>query len=73
MGGSKSQMNMNTENGWLINLARNQNSLVVVARLCFCKTAGHAYHKNTSGFHQNVGEQVVQCNVPRPSSERSIG
>ena len=50
MGVSKSQMKsvdvlyMNTENRWLVNLARNQNSLVVVARLSFCKTAGHAYH-----------------------------
>ena len=45
MGVSKSQMKsvdvlyMNTENRWLVNLARNQNSLVVVARLSFCKTA----------------------------------
>ena len=48
MGVSKSQMNsvdsLNTENTWLVNLARNQNSLVVLARLSFCKTAGHAYH-----------------------------
>ena len=50
VGVSKSQMNsvdvlyMNTENRWLVNLGRNQNSLVVVERLSFCKTAGHAYH-----------------------------
>ena len=64
MGASKSQMNsvdalMNTKNRiWLVNLARKQNSLVVVARLCFCKNSGTRLPQlmNTSGFHQNVGE-----------------
>ena len=51
---------MNTENNWLANLAnlaRNQNSLVVVARL--------AKQRVTSGFHQNVGEGNKSLNGPR--------
>ena len=58
---------MNTRTLWLVNLARNQNSLEVVACLSFCKTAGHAYHiMNTSGFHQNVGEGNKSFNAMSP-------
>ena len=53
---------MNTENSWLVNLARNQNSLVVVARLSFCKTAGHTYHiMNTT--RMLVKGTSRECNV----------
>ena len=31
------RVNMNTENRWLVNVAHNHNSLVVVARQRFCK------------------------------------
>ena len=57
---------MNTENGWLVNLARNQNSLVVVARQRFCKRADHAQLINTSGFYQNAGELYKSLNAMSP-------
>ena len=50
---------MITENRWLVNLARNQNSLVVVAHLSFfLQNSGTCLPQlmNTSVFHQNVGE-----------------
>ena len=55
---------MNTENTWLVNLARNQNSLVVVALLQNSGTR-LPHLMNTSGFHQNVdeGHKSFNCNV----------
>ena len=56
---------MNTENRWLVNLARNQNSLVVVAHL---QNSGTRLPQliNTSGFHQNVGEGNKSFNGMSP-------
>ena len=51
---------------WLVNLACNQNSLVVVACLKVCKTAEHHTTMNTSGFHQNVGEGNMSLNAMSP-------
>ena len=68
---------MNTKNRWLVNLARNQNSLVAVARLCFCKNSGTRLSQlmNTSGFHQNVGEGNKSFNAmsPDPLLSEALG
>ena len=58
---------MNIENRWLVNLARNQNSLVVVARLLLQKSGTRPSQLiNTSGFHQNVGEGNKSFNAMSP-------
>ena len=56
---------MNNENRWLVNLARNQNSLMVVARL---QNSGTRLPQliNTSGFHQNAGEGNKSFNGMSP-------
>ena len=68
---------MNTENRWFVNLARNQNSLVVVARLSFCKKSGTRLSQlmNTCGFHQNVGEGNKSLNAmfPDPLLSEAFG
>ena len=48
---------MNTENRWLVNLARNQNS-GGCSTSKFLQNSGTRLPQlmNTSGFHQNVGE-----------------
>ena len=59
---------MNTENRWLVNLTRNQNSLVVVERLRFNSGTRLPQLMNTSGFHQNVGEGNKSLNAMSPDS-----
>ena len=60
---------MNTDSRWLVNLARNQNSLVIVARLA--KLLQNSRTRlpqlmNTSGFHQNVSEGNKSLNAMSP-------
>ena len=48
----------------------------VCSRLSFCKTAGHAYHKNENQrFSPECWwrEQVVQCDVPDPLLSEAFG
>ena len=58
---------MNTENRWLVNLARNHNSLVVVACLLLQNSGTRLPQlMNTSGFQQNVGEGNKSLNAMSP-------
>ena len=52
----------------IVNLARNQNSLVVVAHLSFCKQRDTHLPQlmNTSGFYQNVDEGNKSLNAMSP-------
>ena len=53
---------MNTENRWLVNLARNQNSSKILQN-----SGTHLPQlMNTSGFHQNVGEGNKSLNAMSP-------
>ena len=58
---------MNIENRWLLNLACNQISLVVVARLNFEKQRDTPTTINEyRGFHQNVGKGNKSLNAMAP-------
>ena len=58
---------MNTENRWLVNLARNQNfGGCSMSKLLQNSGTRLPQLMNTSGFHQNVGEGNKSLNAMSP-------
>ena len=65
---------MNTENRWLVNLARNQNSLGGCSMSKLLQNSGTRLPQlmNTSSFHQNVGEGNKSLNAISPDPLLSV-